>query len=925
MKFFFRITDINLVSERFDYFEPSSVKSVQETTVQHTPTRCHRTPKQHNNNNTEKKELPIKKGQKLEKLQNDNKICDIVKSNNDKKPCDVKSNDKKSCDVKSNDKKSCDAKNDDKNSVQKKPDNSVNKCKVNGDPKFSEIELTEIKKETDVIHNEQCENKVNKVNIKVEADTDEKEIKNDSFKENDSDIANSKSMCELNTISSNAPGSNAKSSDTKVPTPSKDTNVRVPKPETSVSNTNSGLNVLNNKNTENTNITSVKIEPEHPEIDDEKSEFLKSIQLTARNTSPTVPKPSNPEPIRPKIPVAVKRKYVRKGDKSPNLAKKAKLTDNTLARNKILENLTKDKKSDASNKGRKIAPKEPAELKSNKIKDTSAKSVSTATDVDSKLKIRNIKDPVVRLMVSNLNRQASNLTKIVEQTDSSKMIPNNPQNQNDRLQSLIDSCKINIPSSLSITLTESTRNEDGTILETKPTSIKPVQNYIEILKLPDSSPNSSMKPLSEKPNENGTEAAKKDGLKSDNSAGTKGENCTKNSEQNINSSTTASTKNSQKRTFQTMFEETVKRNESLKAQLYHIQNQAKNAELAKKAANCMKPLSLKTGKKLQSNALDLSSKTSPKSDTCTNSDSSTMPSPPPAHSPNVTTPNSRKSLSPAPAHSLNTPNSSTNRSMLSPNASSSHTTSTPNSTSHTNSNKRNILEIAHQLSKRSRLELEVPTLKIPSSPSPNSAPKTSPILKSPKTKDSDSSTPKQIIINSNFSSGGSISIKDSPPKTITSTPKMPIPRLPIAKAPTPKLNPPNIRNGGLLKYSNYAAKLAANSNSAKSPTNQPAKSPNSTKSDSGQSNTVQGLSPNQILEKYNITNLAQYNANLNQAQFAFQQALMMSHQIEIQRMQQQNQNQKHWMNNPNILAHYENYVQSLKKQQNQVCSNGNKN
>ncbi|GLV38364.1 Posterior sex combs [Carabus blaptoides fortunei] len=530
MKFFFRITDINLVSERFDYFEPSSMSAVPEITEQ--PTRCYRTPK---HNNAEKKELALKKGQKVEKLQNVNKTCDIVKNNDNKKSCDMKSVDK--------------------NSVQKKPDTSVNKCKVSGDPKVSEIELCEIKKENDTVNNEQCESKVNtETNIKVEEDVGDNDIKNDSFKENDSDIANSKSTCDLNTVNSNT-----KSSDTKVPTASKDSSVRTPKAETSVSC--SALSI-SNKNNDSSKIVAVKIEPETPEIDNEKSEFLKSIQLTARNTSPPVPKPSNPKPsipelIRPKIPLGVKR-------------------------------------------------------------------------------------------------------------------------------------------------------------------------------------------------------------------------------------------------------------------------------------------------------------------------------------------------------------------------------NTPNSSSHTSSNKRNILEIAHQLSKRSRLELEVPTLKIPSSPSPNSIPKTSPALKSPKPKDSDSSTPKQIIINSNFSSGGSISIKNSPPKTMLSTPKMPIPRLPIAKAPTPKLNPPNIRNGGLLKYSNYAAKLAANSNSAKSPTGQPAKSPNSTKSESSQSTTVQGLSPNQILEKYNITNLAQYNANLNQAQFAFQQALMMSHQIEMQRMQQ-NQNQKHWMNNPNILAHYENYVQSLKKQQNQVCSNGNKN
>ncbi|KAJ8953622.1 hypothetical protein NQ314_007226 [Rhamnusium bicolor] len=52
------------------------------------------------------------------------------------------------------------------------------------------------------------------------------------------------------------------------------------------------------------------------------------------------------------------------------------------------------------------------------------------------------------------------------------------QKRNCGLQSLIDSCKINIPSSLSITLKENNENR-------VPVLVPPVKNYIEILKLPD--------------------------------------------------------------------------------------------------------------------------------------------------------------------------------------------------------------------------------------------------------------------------------------------------------------------------------------------------------------------------------------------------------------------------------------------------------
>ncbi|KRT80613.1 hypothetical protein AMK59_6300, partial [Oryctes borbonicus] len=79
-----------------------------------------------------------------------------------------------------------------------------------------------------------------------------------------------------------------------------------------------------------------------------------------------------------------------------------------------------------------------------------------------------------------------------------KLLPKLPTTSGDRivllsekqkngsdLQSLFTSCKINIPSSLSITLKESSEDDRD---RRNAASLKPVQNYIEILKLPDSIP-----------------------------------------------------------------------------------------------------------------------------------------------------------------------------------------------------------------------------------------------------------------------------------------------------------------------------------------------------------------------------------------------------------------------------------------------------
>lgn len=398
--------------------------------------------------------------------------------------------------------------------------------------------------------------------------------------------------------------------------------------------------------------------PTENDVDGEKQQFLKSIQLTAKTILPIVTKAA--DPTEEQRAETTKRKAVRK--EKP--VKRLKLT---------------------LPKPQAILPKTPQ--------------TATKSEVNQ----------VVRQIMTNVKQQVTSVSKIVEQSDK---IP-----QNNQLLSLFDNCKINIPSSLSITLTES-KNDD---YESKPAPIKPVQNYIEILKLPDP-------PQGEK-KEDKTEDKKTEDKKLE----------------------------SRKQTFQTMFEEAVKKNESMK-KVFKYESVAKQP-----SAPSLKP------KKNQSNALDLS-KTSPKE----------------GH---------KRAMS--------------------------------------------VEQIAQHLSKRSRMEAESP--KVPKSPATENDGK------------------KINIVNNNITSGGSISIQDSAIKS---------PRLPVAKAPTLKLGPslPRVLPKPIAKPVLKSPKVES----------MPA-IPNL------------ALNPNQIIEMYNIASLQHLTqANISQAQIAFQpmmQALMMSHQLEMQQYQ----------------------------------------
>ncbi|XP_031330730.1 polycomb group protein Psc-like [Photinus pyralis] len=163
------------------------------------------------------------------------------------------------------------------------------------------------------------------------------------------------------------------------------------------------------------------------DVDQEKSQFLKSFQLTAKSSLPKLPKPP-PRPSLPPLP-------------PPQSAPKRKGSPIKTDRPK------KPKKSPS--------PSKP------------------------------LQNPTVQQILSNVKQNGPNLPKIAEDGNSD-------------LQALLfDSYKINIPSSLSVTV----KNEKDD--PTQSPFQKPVQNYIEILKIPESpsSKPSPSKPADGKPTE----------------------------------------------------------------------------------------------------------------------------------------------------------------------------------------------------------------------------------------------------------------------------------------------------------------------------------------------------------------------------------------------------------------------------------------
>ncbi|KAG5892603.1 hypothetical protein JTB14_035612 [Gonioctena quinquepunctata] len=160
----------------------------------------------------------------------------------------------------------------------------------------------------------------------------------------------------------------------------------------------------------------------------------------------------------------------------------------------------------------------------------------------------------------------------------------------------------------------------------------------------------------------------------------------------------------------------------------------------------------------------------------------------------------------------------------------------------------------------------------------------------------------------------------SSPKLPASSPKLPAssPKLP-ASSPKPSASSPKMSP----KFMSNASNAQASTSGLSVSTSQGVVSSKGSPKSSPSSNQASPLSPNQILEKYNIQNLAQLTAslNFNATNFgmnpsnqlaALQHAMLLKH-IEMQ-------NRQNWLNmNQGPLLQYEKYLQSLKN--NHLLSN----
>lgn len=160
-------------------------------------------------------------------------------------------------------------------------------------------------------------------------------------------------------------------------------------------------------------------------------------------------------------------------------------------------------------------------------------------------------------------------------------------------------------------------------------------------------------------------------------------------------------------------------------------------------------------------------------------------------------------------------------------------------------------------------------------------------------------------------------------KLSPNSPKLPSPSSKLP-SPLPKTNTPP--KTSLPSSSSSSVKAPQPGTSPKTSEGSPSTS-GSSKNPPKPSPTNQNspMSPNQILEKYNIQNLAQLTAslNFNAANFglnpnnqlaALQHAMLLKH-FEMQ-------NRQNWLNmNQGPLVQYEKYLQSLKSSQNQLLGN----
>lgn len=172
---------------------------------------------------------------------------------------------------------------------------------------------------------------------------------------------------------------------------------------------------VNDNKDENSIVIQTVVKKKDFDIDEEKSNFLKSIELTARTALQTI-------------------QGIKSSEKSAGIV------------NNPIPMLNPGQKSSQKRKN------------SSPIKNDRKKPKKT-------------KNSVIKLLPNLVTPSVDKIVLLAEK-----------QKNGGDLQSLFSSCKINIPSSLSITLKESSEDDRD---RRNAASLKPVQNYIEILKLPD--------------------------------------------------------------------------------------------------------------------------------------------------------------------------------------------------------------------------------------------------------------------------------------------------------------------------------------------------------------------------------------------------------------------------------------------------------
>nr|XP_022920423.1 protein CROWDED NUCLEI 1-like [Onthophagus taurus] len=86
------------------------------------------------------------------------------------------------------------------------------------------------------------------------------------------------------------------------------------------------------------------------------------------------------------------------------------------------------------------------------------------------------------------NEAGLSLKRVKRKTPPQKIVLNSPKKANDDLKEIFSHCKFNIPSSLSITLKETSLEDEGRNLK-----LEPVKNFIEILKIPDQKEKNELK------------------------------------------------------------------------------------------------------------------------------------------------------------------------------------------------------------------------------------------------------------------------------------------------------------------------------------------------------------------------------------------------------------------------------------------------